>query len=53
MDVIKFEDFFKVIEEHWNGVEAKMFVVNNVMLERYSFETRPSELQKVEFDLFM
>ena len=46
-------NLLKIIEEHWNGAEAKMFVVNNVMLERYSFETRPSELQKVEFDLFM
>ena len=46
-------DLLKVIEEHWNGVDAKMYVVNNVMLEQYSFETRPSELQKVEFDLFM
>ena len=28
---------------------AKKSIVNNVMLETYSFETRASELQKVEF----
>lgn len=46
-------DFLKVIEENWKGEGAKTIVVNNVMLEKYSFETRPSELQKVELDALM
>jgi len=41
-------DFLKVIEESWEEKGAKTIIVNNVMLEKYSFETRPSELQKVE-----
>lgn len=41
-------DFLKVIEESWKEEGAKTIIVNNVMLEKYSFETRPSELQKVE-----
>ena len=46
-------DFLKVIENNWKGTGSKTIIVNNVMLEKYSFETRPSELQKVEFDDFM
>ncbi|MBQ2901827.1 MAG: MerR family transcriptional regulator [Agathobacter sp.] len=41
-------DFLKVIEESWKEEGAKTIILNNVMLEKYSFETRPSELQKVE-----
>lgn len=41
-------DFLKVIEESWKEDGAKTIIVNNVMLEKYSFETRPSELQKLE-----
>lgn len=43
-------DFMNVIQDNWNEESTKTFVVNNVMLEKYSFETRPSELQKVEFE---
>lgn len=43
-------DFLKVIEESWQEKGEKIIIVNNVMLEKYSFETRPSELQKVGFD---
>ena len=46
-------DFVQVIEEAWNAEEDKIVIVDNVMLEKYSFETRPSELQKVEFDGWM
>lgn len=46
-------DFLKVIEESWKDEGEKTIIVNNVMLEKYSFETRPSELQKVEFDTLM
>lgn len=41
-------DFMKVIEESWPENGSKTIIVNNVMLEKYSFETRPSELQRVE-----
>lgn len=43
-------DFIKLINENWNDSEKKTFIMNNVMLEKYSFETRPSELQKLEFE---
>ncbi len=43
-------DFLNAIEENWKEEEAKTIIVNNVMLEKYSFKTRPSEFQKVEFD---
>jgi len=46
-------DFLKVIEESWKEEGTKIIIVNNVMMEKYSFETRPSELQKVEFDKLM
>lgn len=46
-------DFLKVIKENWKDEGAKTIIVNNVMLEKYSFETRPSELQRVEFDVLM
>lgn len=42
-------DFVKVIEKNWGKEGTKTIIINNVMLEKYSFETRPSELQKVEF----
>lgn len=43
-------DFMRVIQDNWKEKGAKTFMVNNVMLEKYSFETRLSELQKIEFD---
>lgn len=42
-------NLLNVIREHWKDNEANTFILNNVMLEKYSFETRPSELQRVEF----
>lgn len=46
-------DFWGIINEQWKEVGGKTIIVNNVMLEKYSFENHPSELQKVEFDNFM
>lgn len=46
-------DFLKVIEECWKESKSKTIIVNNVMMEKYSFETRPSELQKVDMDTLM
>ncbi len=46
-------DFMEVIKESWKEEGAKTIILNNVMLEKYSFETRPSELQRVEFDALM
>lgn len=45
--------FLDVIKNNWEEKGAKTFILNNVMLEKYSFETRPSEIQRVEFDLPM
>ena len=42
-------DFQNLINNSWKEEGAKTIIVNNVMLEKYSFETRLSELQKVEF----
>lgn len=44
--------FLKVINEHWQEGGAKTIIVNNVMLEKDDFESRPSELQRVESDSF-
>ena len=41
-------DLRKVIKGSWKDEGAKTIIVNNVMLEKYSFETRPSEMQRVE-----
>ena len=46
-------DFLKVIEDSWEEKGTKTIIVNNVMLEKYSFETRPSELQRVDAVGFM
>ena len=39
-------DITKLINENWKEEKEKTIIVNNVMLEKYSFNTRPSELQK-------
>jgi len=44
-------DFIEIIDEKWKGSGKKTFIINNVMLEKYNFETRTSEVQKVEFDI--
>lgn len=41
-------DLVQLINDSWGDGRKKTIVVNNVMLEKYSFETRPSELQKIE-----
>ena len=41
-------DLFKLIHENWEIKENVTFILDNVMLEKYSFETRPSELQRLE-----
>lgn len=41
-------EFLDAIKESWPEPGAKKIIINNVMLEKYSFETRPSELQLVE-----
>ena len=46
-------DLFGIINESWNDAGSKTIIVNNVMLEKYSFENRPSELQRVELDDFI
>ena len=46
-------DILKIINESWKDVGGKTIIVNNVMLEKYSFENRPSELQRVELDGFI
>ena len=46
-------DFQKIINDSWKDGTAKTIILNNVMLEKYSFENHPSELQKVEMDDFI
>ncbi len=46
-------DFYKIVNESWKDTGGKTIIVNNVMLEKYSFENHPSELQRVELDGFM
>ena len=46
-------DFFRLINESWKDIGGKTIIVNNVMLEKYSFENHPSELQRVELDDFI
>lgn len=46
-------DFMKLIKKNWKDAGNKTFIMSNVMLEKYSFKERPSELQKVEFDGLM
>ena len=41
-------DIEKIIRENWPNEENITIVVDNVMFEKYSFETRPSELRKLE-----
>lgn len=43
-------DFMRILKKNWKDKGKKTFILSNVMLEKYSFETRPSELQRVEFD---
>ena len=40
-------NIMQLINENWGYNEKKIVILDNMMLEKYSFETRPSELQKV------
>ncbi len=40
-------NLMELINTNWGCDERKVLILDNVMLEKYSFETRPSELQKV------
>ena len=40
-------DFLEKVKGYWQNEGEKTIIINNVMLEKYSFETRPSELQEV------
>lgn len=46
-------EFSRLINESWKDIGGKTIIVNNVMLEKYSFENHPSELQRVELDAFI
>ena len=39
-------DLLHIINESWHETDKKIIIVDNVMLEKYSFESKPSELQK-------
>lgn len=41
-------DVLKLVRENWAKEEQLSLIIDNVMLEKYSFTTRPSELQKLE-----
>lgn len=41
-------DFVQLIRKNWKTEEKIRIIIDNVMLEKYSFETRPSELQRLE-----
>ncbi len=41
-------NFVKLIRENWKSKGKVRVIIDNVMLEKYSFETRPSELQRLE-----
>lgn len=41
-------DLVKAVQKRWPVEEALTIIVDNVMLEKYSFETRSSELRKLE-----
>ena len=41
-------DFVELIRKNWKSEEDITIIIDNVMLEKYSFETRPSELQRLE-----
>lgn len=41
-------NIINLIEKNWNYDDKISIIIDNVMLEKYSFKTRPSELQKLE-----
>ena len=48
VDLLPEIDLKRIIADNWGEEGAKTIIVDNVMLEKYSFETKPSELQKIE-----
>ncbi len=44
-------NFMKIINDNWGEGEKKTIIVGNIMLERYSFKNKSSELQKLEYEL--
>lgn len=40
-------DLHEIIQKNWPQNESSTVIVDNVMLEKYSFKTRPSELQRI------
>ena len=45
-------DFAELINKNWEYEGEITVIIENVMLEKYSFETIPSELQRLENDCF-
>ncbi len=41
-------DFVKIIQKNWKCNINTTFIIDNIMLEKYSFMNSPSELQKLE-----
>jgi len=41
-------DFIEVIRKNWECKTESKFIIDNIMLEKYSFINSPSELQKLE-----
>lgn len=41
-------DLEKSVRENWNIQEGGRIIIDNIVLDKYSFGTRPSELQKLE-----
>lgn len=41
-------DFVKIIQKNWKYNAGTPFIIDNIMLEKYSFINSPSELQKLE-----
>lgn len=41
-------DIVELIRKNWKMEEKIQIIIHNVMLEKYAFETRPSELQRLE-----
>ena len=41
-------DFVKIIQKNWKYNTETTFIIDNIMLEKYSFINSPSELQKLE-----
>lgn len=45
-------NFAELIHKSWESEDEITVIIQNIMLEKYSFETIPSELQRLENDCF-